>query len=127
MFGNPHVVGRSIIFCKPSHDHFLTSFGLTENLLHKEPRIKRMIYILHLFLCSHGLDSKTVTSAGGRRLVQLSCKHNNNFLKSSTNRKLPIHHISVEDKKSVIASVGGCGGGLQQRLRVAKYPEPARG
>ena len=94
------------------------------------------MYILHLIICSHGLDSKTVTSAGGRRLVQLSCKHNNDFFESSTNRKLPIHHcndvwvqciVAVEDKKSVIASVGGCGGGLQQRLRVAKYPEPARG
>ena len=99
MFGSPQVFGRSTIFWKPSHDHFLTSFGLTENLLHKEPRIKRMIYILHLFLCSHGLDSKTVTSAGGRRLVQLSCKHNNNFLKSSLNRKLPIHHCSSRGQK----------------------------
>ena len=43
VFGSPHVFGRSTIFCKPSHDHFSTSFGLTQNLLHKELRFKRMI------------------------------------------------------------------------------------
>ena len=85
------------------------------------------MYILHLILCSHGLDSKTVTPAGGRRLVQLSCKHNNNFSSHPQIGSYPYIIVSVEDKKSVIASVGGCGGGLQQRLRVAKYPEPARG
>ena len=77
----------------------MTSFGLTENFLHKEPRIKRMMYILHLILCSHGLDSKTVTPAGGCRWVQHSCKHNNSFFKSSTNRKLPIHQCRSRGQK----------------------------